>query len=206
MYRFLISAVAIALSLAAFVYLHANSLTVDFVKLKFLLSQKKWIEADLYTEEIVRRIVMQSIDNETFFGFSSLDFLGFSKTRYLRSKGISCEQLKLIDELWTKSSDGKFGLTVQARTALSMRKSMTSLSGEKIFTWNIVELGEKLKWFDLREPYLKVPEWYEPANRPEDSVGFLPSERWVLKNAGGAKPTYTYSDALNHFIKCTGMK
>jgi hypothetical protein len=197
----------ILISLITFINFHVSYLKVDFANLELLLSQKRWMEADLYTKEIVRKILMQSIDDETFVGFSGIDFLGFSKTKYLHSNGISCEKLKRIDKLWMEGSSGHFGLTVQGKIALSMRKNLHTLTGKKNFTWDISELEKKLKWSGSSPPYyLKLPEWYEPANRPEGAVGFLPSKRWVLDNAGGGKPTYTYSDALEHFIKCTEMK
>lgn len=160
------------------------------------------MESDLYTEEIVNRLLLKAVDNETFFGFSKLDFLRFKRTSILRSRGLPCEELRKIDELWTEYSNGSYGLTAQVKIALSMRKYLPTLTGESNFTWNIAELKARLGWRHSGSTYLAIPNWYEPANSPEKAVGFLPSERWILRNAGGGKPTYPYSDALKHFIEC----
>lgn len=196
---------AFLVSLIIFVLWHMNFPKVDYSKLESLLSQKKWLESDLYTEEIVDHLLLKAVDDATFPGFSRLDLLKLKRTDVLRSKGLSCEALRKIDGLWTEYSNGNFGLTTQAKIALSMRKNLATLSGEPNFTWDISELEARLGWYHSGSTYLAIPEWYKPANRPRQAVGFLPSERWILRNAGGGKPTYTYSDALRHFIECRGL-
>lgn len=200
--KFLYFVLGSALCLLAYALWSVNSLNVNYSELESLLSQRRWMEADLYTEEMVDHLLSKAVDDEMFFGFSKLDFLGFSRTHILHSRGISCKELREIDQLWTRYSNRSFGLTAQARIALSMRKHLPTLSGQPNFTWDISELTTRLGWYYPSSAYLMVPDWYEPANRPEKANGFLPSERWVLRNAGGGKPTYTYSDALKHFIEC----
>jgi hypothetical protein len=179
--------------------------TVNYAYLESLLSQRRWMEADIVTEKIIHDILVREIDSEKFNGFSKIDFLGFSKTKYLKSKGIPCKKIKIIDGLWMKYSNENFGLTTQAKIAISLKKNMLTLSGEQYFGWSIYDLRDKLGWYRNRAPYLSS-EWYEPANRPENAVGFLPSDRWVLHNAGGGKPTYSYGEALYNFMKCSGLE
>jgi GUN4-like len=191
--------------LIAFLW-HSNSLKVDYSKLEFLLSQGKWIESDLYTEELVDRLLSKAVDDSRFFGFSRLDFFRLQRTSILHSGRLPCEELDKIDRLWAKYSDGNFGLTAQAKIALSIQKPLPTLTGHPNWTWDISELENNFGWHHSDLVYLEVPKWYGPANVPEKSVGFLPSERWILRNAGGGKPTYTYSNALKHFIVCKGLK
>jgi hypothetical protein len=205
MVRFLYCALSVAFLSLIIVLWHLNSLKVDYSKLESLLSQKKWIESDLYTEEIVDRLLSKTVDDETFPGFSKLDFFRLKRTNILHLGRLSCEELTRIDDLWTKYSSGSFGFTSQARIALSMRKSLPTLTGQPNFTWDISELEMRLGWHRPGLTYLNVSKWYEPANIPENAIGFLPSERWILRNTGGGKPTYTYSDALKHFIECRGL-
>jgi GUN4-like len=197
---------SLVLFLVLFLFWHVNSLKVSYSELELLLSRKSWIEADLYTSKIVDQLLLKAVDNETFLGFSRLDFLNLKRTNILRSKGVSCQEVRKLDELWSKYSNGSFGLTAQAKIALSMKTCLPSLSGQPNFTWNISELKAKLRWSNSDSPYLAIPDWYAPANQPENAIGFLPSELWVLRNAGGGKPTYDYSDMLEHFIECKGLK
>ncbi|CCI22212.1 Genome sequencing data, contig C297 (fragment) [Microcystis aeruginosa PCC 9808] len=73
---------------------------IDYRNLEDLLKRQQWKEAD---EETAR--VMLQVANRT-------------KERWLREEDIDnfpCEDLRTIDQLWLKYSNGKFGFSVQAK-------------------------------------------------------------------------------------------
>ncbi|TYQ24132.1 GUN4 domain-containing protein [Pseudanabaena sp. UWO311] len=73
-----------------------SSIDISYSKLNDLLSNGQWQDADLETKELMLRVVEQ-VD-------------------YLPSELIDtfpCEDLKIIDQLWTHYSSGNFGFSVQ---------------------------------------------------------------------------------------------
>jgi uncharacterized caspase-like protein len=73
---------------------------VDYTKLRDLLASGKWKEADEETREVI------------------LKAAGREKERWLNSLSIDnfpCEDLRTIDQLWVKYSNGRFGFSVQKR-------------------------------------------------------------------------------------------
>lgn len=78
----------------------------DYSELEQFLSEKKWVEADQVTANIIFRMANQ------VEGFS----LGESVFLPLTEKSIEalpCEELNAIDRLWTHYSNGLFGFSVQ---------------------------------------------------------------------------------------------
>ncbi len=72
---------------------------VDYTRLRDLLASGNWREADLETT----RTMLQAAG-------------AWEKERWLREEDIdnfSCEDLRIIDQLWLDSSQGKFGFSVQ---------------------------------------------------------------------------------------------
>lgn len=73
---------------------------IDYSKLRQLLSEKKWREADLETANKIWQVMNRQ------------------QEKFLRSEDIKAfpeEDLKIIDSLWFEYSDGKFGFRVQNR-------------------------------------------------------------------------------------------
>jgi serine/threonine-protein kinase len=73
---------------------------VDYTKLRDLLATGKWKEAD---EETANKM---------------LEAAGRTEDRWLRIEDIDrfpCEDLRTIDQLWVKYSNGRFGFSVQKR-------------------------------------------------------------------------------------------
>lgn len=72
----------------------------DYTRLQQLLAAENWKEADRETKEIM------------------LELAGRNNEGWLRNEDIdklSCKDLKTIDQLWIKSSNGRFGFNVQKR-------------------------------------------------------------------------------------------
>ncbi|WP_187602863.1 GUN4 domain-containing protein, partial [Microcystis aeruginosa] len=122
---------------------------IDYTKLRDLLKQQQWEEADEET-----RVVMLQGANRT-------------KEEWLQVEDIDnfpCEDLRTIDQLWLKYSNGKFGFSVQA-------KIYRELGGTREYNervWNA--FGDRVGWrvnnswiyykdvtFDLKAPLGHLP-------------------------------------------------
>jgi len=98
---------------------------VDYTKLRDLLATGEWQEAD---EETAKKM---------------LEAAGRTKDRWLRIEDMDrfpCEDLRTIDQLWVKYSNGRFGFSVQKRIYESLRGSRES-------DWEIWEaFGDRVGW------------------------------------------------------------
>ncbi|MBL1174946.1 GUN4 domain-containing protein [Pantanalinema sp. GBBB05] len=188
---------------------YSQSCQANYTKLEQLLIDKKWAEADQETSELISKILRKAVDRKRFFGYSVLDTFQLNQYRswLLYLEGLPCEDLKIIDQLWSRSSNGNFGLKAQAQIALSISK-IVEVKGKPRRVVSLSDLEKRLGWTHLSAPhqpdaklYFDVPAWYLPAQHPEKNRGFLPSDRWLVENNG--KPHYSYDQALVHFIRCT---
>jgi len=89
---------------------------VDYTKLRDLLAQGKWREADGETLAVMLKVA------------------GREQQGYLRVEDIEefpCTDLRTIDILWVKYSNGRFGFSVQKRIWQTSRQSLQSLQNEE---------------------------------------------------------------------------
>ena len=77
-----------------------SSCGMDYSYLRDYLAQGKWKEANEETERVM--LVVAKQEKEGWLGDKSID-------------NFPCEDLRTIDQLWVKYSDGKFGFSVQKR-------------------------------------------------------------------------------------------
>jgi len=102
-----------------------ESVKADYTKLEQLLAAGKWKEAD---KETANKI---------------LDVAGRQKEVWLRLediKNFSCSNLRVMDQLWVKYSDGRFGFSVQKRI-------YQSLGGTKEYDGKVwAALGSAIGW------------------------------------------------------------
>ena len=98
---------------------------VDYTKLRDLLATGEWQEAD---EETAKKM---------------LEAAGRTKDRWLRIEDMDrfpCEDLRTIDQLWVKYSNGRFGFSVQKRI-------YESLGGTREYDEKIWEaFGDRVGW------------------------------------------------------------
>jgi hypothetical protein len=98
---------------------------MDYRKLRDLLSQGKWKEADDETTRVM--LVVAKREEEGWLNVEDID-------------NFPCADLRTIDQLWVKYSDGKFGFSVQKRI-------YQSLGGTRGYNWEIWEkFGDKVGW------------------------------------------------------------
>ena len=100
---------------------------VDYTRLRDLLAAGKWKEADQETA----KVMLQAANRE--------------EAGYLRVEDIDrfpCDDLRTIDRLWVKYSNGKFGFSVQ-------KKIYQSLGGTREYNEKVwVAFGDRVGWRD----------------------------------------------------------
>jgi len=105
--------------------LTSGSTGVNYTNLRDLLAAGKWKEADVETT----RAMLQAAKREKEGWF-----------RYEDIENFSCEDLRIIDQLWVSASQGKFGFSVQ-------KEIYESLGGTREYNgevWN--KFGDRVGW------------------------------------------------------------
>ena len=126
-----------------------SSVGMDYRKLRDLLAAGRWKEADEETRRVMLTVVNR--ENEGWLNTESID-------------NFPCEELRTIDQLWVKYSNGRFGFSVQKRIYQSL--GGTRNYDEKI--WKA--FGDKVGWrkrgnwfyykdisFDMTAPEAHLP-------------------------------------------------
>ena len=142
-----------------------TQLESDLDHLKNLLEQKKWIEADIETTNLLLKSIghQNSVQNSV---------------RKKIFKKIDCDLLRGIDQLWQKESDGKFGFSAQKEIWKDVKKDFSSSEKED----HIEIFGYRVSWYNREEEeWLKRPERYKTPDvifqeKVNDKTkGFLPT-------------------------------
>ncbi|MEI2579450.1 GUN4 domain-containing protein [Scytonema sp. PRP1] len=100
-----------------------NKNNIDYSKLRELLAQYKWKEADIETTKLMLKVIGKSYWNEVY----KEDINNFS-----------CKDLQIIDQLWQEYSHGYFGFSVQ--------QSIWSEMGSQVDYETEKRLGDRLGW------------------------------------------------------------
>jgi hypothetical protein len=100
-----------------------NKNNIDYTKLRELLAQHKWKEADIETTKLMLKVIGKSYWNEVY----KEDIDNFS-----------CKDLQIIDQLWQEYSHGYFGFSVQ--------QSLWSEMGSQVDYETEKRLGDRLGW------------------------------------------------------------
>ncbi|BAY46928.1 WD-40 repeat protein [Scytonema sp. HK-05] len=100
-----------------------------------LLANEKWLEADKKTANFILYITMR--EKERYIDKESIN-------------NISCPDLRVLDSLWLKYSNGHFGFSVQKRIYEETGNNLRSYNEETYlrFARNVGWLGEKERWLD----------------------------------------------------------
>lgn len=93
----------------------SRSTGVNYTNLRDLLAAGKWKEADAETD----RAMLQAAKREKEEWLTDSDIEGFS-----------CEDLRIIDQLWLSASQGKFGFSVQKQIYESLGGTRDYYDGE----------------------------------------------------------------------------
>ncbi|MEW6496907.1 MAG: GUN4 domain-containing protein [Cyanobacteriota bacterium] len=125
---------------------------VDYTRLRELLAAGEWQKADRETEAVM------------------LKASGRDKEGWLTEEDMEafpCQDLRTIDELWVKYSNGRFGFSVQKRIWMDIEKSIRD---DSVDIWKL--FGDKVGWrvndywvgyrnltFSLDAPEGHLPGW-----------------------------------------------
>ncbi len=107
----------------------------DYRKLRSLLIAQKWAEADIETDRLMLNIAGRQTE-------------GYLDIKQIESFPIA--ELKTIDYLWTKYSNGRFGFSVQKR--IYQRLGGNDIYNEKI--WE--EFGDRIGWVSEKKRYFNL--------------------------------------------------
>ena len=140
-----------------------SAVGMDYTNLRNLLAAKKWKEADEETARVMLKVAGR--EKEGWLNTESID-------------NFPCEDLRTIDQLWVKYSNGRFGFSVQKRIYQSL--GGTSSYDERV--WE--KFGDKVGW-------RKNNKWlcyYELSFLEKAPEAHLPGLVWVwwdLLGGGG---------------------
>ena len=144
-----------------------SSCGMDYRKLRDYLAQEKWKEADEETARVMLAVAKQ--EKEGWLDDKSID-------------NFPCEDLRTIDQLWVKYSNGRFGFSVQKRIYQSFGRTRDYNSD----IWE--KFGDRVGWrtgYDWR--YYKninfdkkAPEGHLPTNIKGRSIEVGMYRSWFV--------------------------
>ncbi len=100
-----------------------SAVGMDYLNLRNLLAAKKWEEADEETTRVMLKVAGR--EKEGWLDEESID-------------NFPCEDLRTIDQLWVKYSNGRFGFSVQKRIYQSLGE------GSRKKVWE--KFGDQVGW------------------------------------------------------------
>ena len=137
---------------------------VDYTRLRDLLAAHKWKEADEETVKVMLKAAGR--EKEYYFNSESID-------------NFPCDDLRTIDQLWVKYSQGRFGFSVQKKIWLEVGGKDDDKTKWKLGDY--VGWRNEFCWLDYEDLTfnMQAPSGHLP--------GFLGVGVWVLM-AGGRDP------------------
>jgi hypothetical protein len=142
----------------------------DYTHLRELLDNEQWKEADLETTQILLKIAKRQ--NE-----------GWLKADHI--KQFSCADLNMIDQLWSKASQNRFGFKAQ------MTRWAEIVEEKKHWTENLSNFGDMVGWRENDNWLLDQKLLQFSLDAP---LGHLPSLRDQTNDFG------TFQENLNEFL------
>ncbi|NES78266.1 MULTISPECIES: GUN4 domain-containing protein [unclassified Okeania] len=135
----------------------------DYSTLENLLKQKRWKEADTETSRLMLKVP------------------GLKEQGHLTQQDIDnfpCTDLRTIDRLWVKYSDGKFGFSVQ-------KKIYHNLGGRKEYDWRVWKnFGNSVGWMKGDDELLSYDELNWEKDTSSHSMGHLPHKDFFQLGPG----------------------
>lgn len=157
----------------------SSTRSVDYTRLRDLLKAGKWKEADIETTELIFKIAGRLAEGR-------LDNESINK--------LPCVDLRTIDQLWVKYSNGRFGFSVQKQIWQSLGGQPDLNHWKKTIKFNQInwQLINYLGWskhmilkryndltFSLDAPPGHLPVLWNEWNEEQDGYA-APLDRWVL--------------------------
>jgi hypothetical protein len=158
-----------------------SAVGMDYINLRNLLAAGKWKEAAQETARVMLKVA--SREKERWLDESSID-------------KFPCEDLRTIDQLWVKYSNGRFGFSVQKRI-------YESLGGTREYDSKIWEaFGDRVGWCVnnnwLKYDYLKYDTKAPEAHLPfKCGWGLL-----VIAGEGNFKVVFQIHSFASRLVDC----
>ncbi|MCJ8279188.1 MAG: AAA-like domain-containing protein [Rivularia sp. ALOHA_DT_140] len=151
-----------------------NSLKEHFyARLENSLKSKDWRTADLTTDTLMLFIA----DRE--------------EERYLdtlKIENFSCNELKRMDSLWVKNSQGHFGFSVQKRIWKNIFKGVKPEDWKNIDFKNYLLFASRVRWYNYKKNnskesnFVQYGDYINMVNKdPSQYTGGLPGYLWGVK-------------------------
>ncbi|WP_341737390.1 serine/threonine-protein kinase [Microcoleus sp. CAWBG640] len=123
-----------------------SAVGMDYINLRNLLAAKKWREADEETTRVILKVAGK--EEEGWLDTESID-------------NFPCEDLRTIDQLWVKYSNGRFGFSVQKRIYQSLPCGKTPAEIWEAFGYRSPakiprEIWEALRWYRVYRVYAPI--------------------------------------------------
>ncbi|MEH1841792.1 MAG: GUN4 domain-containing protein [Nostoc sp.] len=134
---------------------------VDYTKLRDLLAEQKWKEADKETLAVMLKVTGREKDGW-------LDYKSIENFPY--------KDLHTIDQLWVKYSDGRFGFSVQKRIWESVDENYKEFGELVGWRYGRGILGNWLKYSDVTFNIYYAPEGHLPIVLRKKRVGVVYQE------------------------------
>jgi len=130
-------------------------LKIDYSELRNLLARKKWQDADNKTWDLL----CEALGRRPGYYLQTVDI-----------KNFSCEDLLIIDQLWSKYSEGRFGFTVQKQIYEEVEGDYPSFCDRVGWPLHNYKPLASRSNFKLRLPFTQTPQM---------PVGHFPSRQWA---------------------------
>ncbi|MGF1569222.1 MAG: GUN4 domain-containing protein [Nodosilinea sp.] len=148
-----------------------------YAKLEELLKAQQWREAD----EETYRLMITTVGKEEGQWFDEEDLLNFP-----------CDDLKTIDGLWVKYSDGKFGFSVQKQIYVDCGAKLDGkYPGDKIW----YEFCDRVGW-RKDDDYLKYSDL-------KANLSFSPTGEFPVRNLWGGRGWGGFSSLASRLVNCS---
>jgi eukaryotic-like serine/threonine-protein kinase len=153
---------------------------VDYTRLRNLLAAGKWKEADGETVKVMLKAARR--EKEGWFTKESIE-------------NFPCDDLRTIDQLWVKYSQGHFGFSVQKKIWLEV--------GGKVDYDTECKLGDRVGW-------RKGGSWLNKSDltfNKQAPLGHLPAGEWVGGKSRSSRRIYNllasyYSSLASRAVSC----
>ena len=145
---------------------------IDYTKLRDLLKEKKWSEADIHTYQLVEQII-KTAKQENKHVFIELKTIA----------QFSCPDIRTIDKLWEKYSDNKFGFSSQQKIWQSVnqkgdystetwRKFATKVGWKKgdVINGSGYLLYDELNFDPSKAPQGQLPWWFALPDEEQNVI------------------------------------
>lgn len=145
-----------------------SSSSVSYSRLSTLLAAGKWKEADEETASLMLKVAGR--EKEGYFDDDSL-------------RNFPKDDLRAIDRLWLKYSNGKFGFSVQKQIWLDLGGKLDGRWGKFDYD-TYVKLADAVGW-RRRGEWLSYNELTFNTNAPAGEFPQFPRGRWAGGGGGG---------------------